>query len=144
METPKGPCILCGMNTSRLCSTCGDAFVCSNLCNKSTTVEHMKTCGTHEKTTADDLFNCITGDIPIVYETLKDFGWDKCDTFTDISYLHRVYKLLMVDCCIAPPLLNKWREEGKMWMMIKETFEGHKEIVPGNCYDFVLVNRKLF
>ncbi|KAK7742431.1 hypothetical protein SLS62_010739 [Diatrype stigma] len=145
MEAPRGPCFRCGINTSRLCNTCGDEFICSDLCNEFSTAEYTKTCGTHEKTTTDCLLGGITrGEIPVEYDTCRDFGFETCSAFTDRSSLFGVYKTLIVNCSIAPPNLNKWREQRRMLKMISETFKGHKKVVPEYCHDFSLENPELF
>lgn len=126
MPEASGPCIVCRRQTPRLCLICGEDFVCSEMCNvpDNLPAAHLPTCKEDETTTGYDLKVRMVKDIPPTNpQTIKDFGFDRCDTESDKRKLLGIYYTLVVAFGISGAQLNRWSAAQVLRENIAELFD---------------------
>ena len=72
---------------------------------------------------------CYKNESPKDFRTFFEYRFAKTSTGYDRSNLLRLYTELLLDQKVSPRSLHKWRIEGRLVEMIKESYE---ELSPGN------------
>jgi MYND finger len=132
----------CGMPATLRCSGCKDprAWYCGKECQRESWPIHIFDCNPRKPIiTAYHLArSCYKSELPKDPQTFSDYGFTRTSTGYDRCNLLGLYAELLICRKVSPRSLHKWRVEGRLVEMIKESYEKLSPENRGGYYTWFL------
>ncbi|KAF6766147.1 hypothetical protein DFP72DRAFT_865734 [Ephemerocybe angulata] len=129
----------------QVCSGCHKARYCSRSCQERAWEIHIFKCNTTRKPKSYQLLvRDIAEDcIPTNRKVLRDWGFDRCKTEREITYLFNVYVGTYKILDIPMKTLDQWRRSGVLFEELKKIHDGMPEEARGAYLPWLMKNKHI-